>query len=65
MGVVVEGCVLKVKATWTWVRILQARCMSCRVSLTATYTAMPHLIFCPAVRVHWLPDFRVRYRLPR
>ena len=40
---VVVGWVLK--ATWTGVRILQARCVSCRVSLAlaATHTGIPHL----------------------
>ena len=44
---VVVGWVLK--ATWTGVRILQACCVSCRVSLAATHTVMPHLFFAPTL----------------
>jgi hypothetical protein len=53
------------KATWTGVRILQARCVSCRVSFSATHTAMPRLIFAPTLGYIGCPNVRVRHRLPR
>ena len=51
---VVVGSVLK--ATWTGVGTLKARCVSCRVS---------HLIFAPPLGYIDCPDVRVRHRLPR
>jgi hypothetical protein len=49
---VVVGWVLKVTWTGVWIlqaRFLQARCVSCRVSLAAPHTAMTHLIFAPTL----------------
>jgi len=46
------------KATWTRVRILQAR-VTCRVSFVATHTAMPPLSFAPALGYIGCPVVRV------
>jgi len=55
-GIVAE---LVLEATWTGVRILQARCVSCRVSSAATHTAMPPVIFAPMLGYIRCPDVRV------
>jgi hypothetical protein len=44
---VVVGRVMEATLTGVW--ILQARCVSCHVSLAATHTAMPQLIFAPTL----------------